>query len=329
MMTNRFNSFDIDSESIPALLREGVVAIGNFDGLHRGHRTIIDEALTIGKNNNCPSILLTFDPHPRTWFNPQKPVYLLTPPDLKSRLVGKLGISAMAIHSFDNDFSSLTADEFLNQILMEKLGARHVVTGQDFHFGKKRQGTPQYLVEAGKKYGFNVTLMEACRDQNGEIISSSRIRAHLEKGELAEANDLLGYAHRICGTVIMGQKIGRTLGFPTANIQLPANVRLRHGIYAVRAIRENGDRYDGVANFGRRPTFDNGEALFETFLFDFNGNLYGEELTVILYAWQREEVRFENTQELVDQMLIDKRIAQQFLLNLEPDYMTWPVGANR
>ncbi len=312
-----FYSYNIDNESIPSEFQNGVVAIGNFDGLHRGHRTIVDKTLAIARENNCPSILLCFDPHPRTWFNPANPVYLLTPPDMKSTLATELGISAMAVHTFNDNFSSLSAEEFVVKILIKKLGARHVVTGEDFHFGRKRQGTPQFLMEAGKTHDFDVTLMAACRDESGKIISSSRIRKHLEDGKLGEANKLLGYPYRISGTVITGQKIGRTLGFPTANLELPANVRLKYGIYAVRIIRENGDRFDGVANFGRRPTFDNGRVLFEAYLFDFDGDLYGEEITIELYDWQRDEEKFDSSEELVDQMTIDKQLTRKFFSNLE------------
>jgi riboflavin kinase/FMN adenylyltransferase len=314
-----FHSHNIDSDFIPSDLQNGVVAIGNFDGLHRGHRTIVDKTLAMARNNNCPSILLCFDPHPRTWFNPANPVYLLTPPDMKSALAAGLGISAMAIHTFNDAFSSLSAEDFVVKILIEKLRAKHVVTGEDFHFGKKRQGTPQFLMEAGKTHGFGVTFMPACKDESGKIISSSRIRKHLEDGKLGEANKLLGYPYQISGTVIIGQKIGRTLGFPTANLELPASVRLKYGIYAVRVIRENGDRFDGVANFGRRPTFDNGRVLFETYLFDFDGNLYGEEITIELYDWQRDEEKFDSSEELVDQMMIDKQLTRQFFSKFDQE----------
>jgi len=325
-MTTDFQTITIDNVNLPVSLHGGVVAIGNFDGFHRGHRAVIDRALEIAEINNCPAILLTFDPHPRTWFNPDKPVYLLTPPALKAQLAQHFGFSAMAVHSFNKEFSSLSADEFINNILLEKLGAKYIVTGHDFHFGSKRQGTPQYLEASGKERGFAVTLVEACRDEAGEIISSSRIRNYLAAGELASANALLGYAYSINGTVIAGSKMGRKLGFPTANISLPKNVDLRQGIYAVRAIRANGEAHDGVASYGRRPTFDNGEALFETHLFDFNGDLYGEKLTVILYSWLREEIKFDGAEELVAQMKLDAQEARQFLATLPPGHLRWPVG---
>jgi len=312
-----FHTHNIDNERLPAGLQNGVVAIGNFDGLHLGHRTIIEKTLVIARENNHPSILLCFDPHPRTWFNPQNPVYLLTPPDMKSALAASLGISAMAVHTFDEAFSSLSAEDFVVKILIEKLRAKHVVTGEDFHFGKKRQGTPQFLMETGKTHGFAVTLMPACKDESGKVISSSRIRKHLEDGNVAEANALLGYPYQIAGTVIVGQKIGRTLRFPTANLALPVDVRLKHGIYAVRVKRENGERFDGVASFGRRPTFDNGRVLFETYLFDFNDDLYGEKITIELYHRQRDEEKFESSRELVAQMEIDRQTARQFFSNLD------------
>lgn len=327
-MTSTFQTIRIDDNILPEHLRGAVVAIGNFDGFHRGHRAVVDVAIAKAAELNCPAIILTFDPHPRTWFNPAQPVYILTPADLKAKLAAKLGFCAMAVHSFDKAFSSLSADQFIEDILLEKLGAKHIIAGHDFHFGSKRSGTPQYLENAGGKLGFGVTLVDACADENGQIISSSRIRDHLAQGELAQANGLLGYAYRIHGTVIQGNKMGRKLGFATANIALPSDVKLRHGIYAVRVIRENGNRHDGVASFGRRPTFDNGEALFETFLFDFDEDIYGEELTVILYSWCRPEKKFENVDELVVAMNQDKHDASQFLSTLPRDHLRWPVGTN-
>lgn len=328
MMTNNFQTINTDNQALPENLKGAVVAIGNFDGFHRGHRAVVDVAVSKAAELNCPAVILTFDPHPRTWFNPKQPVYILTPPELKSKLANSLGFSAMAVHTFDKAFSSLSAGRFISEILLGKLGAKHIVTGQDFHFGSKRTGTPQYLKEAGQQHGFGVTLVDACTDENSQIISSSRIRDHLARGELAQANGLLGYAYRITGTVIVGQKMGRKLGFPTANIALPENVKLRHGIYAVRVIRANGGRHEGVASYGRRPTFDNGEALFETFLFEFDEDLYDEKLTVVLYAWLRPEKKFENVDDLVEAMKIDKRDASRFLSTLPPDHLIRHVGSN-
>lgn len=327
-MKTKFQSVVIDDINLAPHLRDCVVAIGNFDGFHRGHRAVIDVAMQTAEQQNCPVVVLTFDPHPRTWFDPENPVYLLTPPEMKSRLAEKLGFSAMATHTFDGAFSSLSADQFIEHILLERIGAKHVVTGHDFHFGKKRQGTPDYLVEAGKRYGFGVTLVDACVDEGAEIISSSRIRTHLANGDLAQANGLLGYAYQVSGTVIHGQKMGRKLGFPTANISLPTSTALKQGIYAVRVIRQNGNCHDGVASYGRRPTFDNGDALFESFLFDFNEDLYGEEIQVILYAWLRPEEKFDSTDDLIEQMKIDAHNARQFLSTLAPDHLRWPIGTH-
>lgn len=318
----------IDNISLPQNLRGCVVAIGNFDGFHRGHRAVIDKAIDKASQLNCPAVLLTFDPHPRTWFNQSNPVYILTPQDQKAELAAAFGFSALAIHTFDKAFSSLSADEFIDSILLGKLGAKHIVIGHDFHFGTKRSGTPQYLVGRGNSGGFGVTLVEACEDESGQTISSSRVRDHLEQGELAEANGLLGYAYQISGEIIHGQKMGRKLGFPTANMSLPASVKLRHGIYAVRAIRANGNCHDGVASFGRRPTFDNGKALFETFLFDFDADLYGENLTVLLYSWLREEMKFDDVDDLITQMKIDKNEAAQFLSTVPQNHLRWPIGTH-
>ncbi len=324
-MIQKIPTINLESNELPAHLRGAVVAIGNFDGFHRGHRAVIDEALSCAKRLNKPAIILTFSPHPRTWFNPKEPVYLLSPNNLRAKLAQKLKFDAMVVHRFDKKFSSLSAEEFIHNILIEKLGAAHIVAGHDFHFGAKRSGNPKYLEQAGVRLGFGVSLVNACHDENGEIISSSRIRQHLIKGEVAQANGLLGYAYQIEGEVIRGQKMGRKLGFPTANIELGKDVALKHGIYAVRAIRANGSSHDGVASFGRRPTFDNGNALFETNLFNFDEDLYGENLTVLLFAWLRSEQKFDKIEDLIVQMKRDKHEAEQYLMTLAPDHLRWPA----
>ncbi|PCI04043.1 MAG: bifunctional riboflavin kinase/FMN adenylyltransferase [Hyphomicrobiales bacterium] len=312
---------------MPDALKGGVIAIGNFDGVHRGHRGVLDAALEVAKRNNVPACVLTFEPHPRTWFRPEHPVFRLTPSAMKAELLESLGFDAMIEQRFDGDFAGNSAIAFIEEFLGRDLAASHVITGYDFHFGKKRQGTPEMLAKEGKAAGFDVTLIEAISDENREVISSSRIRAALGEGDIALANGLLGYGFRLRGTVIEGKKLGRELGFPTANILLPAETTLAYGIYAVRVIRKNGDRHDGVASYGRRPTFENGEALFETFLFDFSGDLYGEELTVYLHSKLRDEVKFENADDLIEQMKIDDNEARQFLQGLPENAGLWPQYA--
>lgn len=302
-----------DIAGFPASLRGGVVAIGNFDGVHRGHRHVLERALSISRTSATSAIVLTFEPHPRTWFKPDNPVFRLTPADLKAELLAEAGFDAVIEQSFDQGFSGLSAEEFVSEILMRKLGVSHVVTGYDFHFGKGRAGTPAYLSEMGKTLGFETTLVEVFTDSDGETISSSRIRKCLSTGDIKTANHLLGYTYRVRGTVIKGQQIGRTLGFPTANLELPAEARLAHGIYVARITLEDGTAHGGVASYGRRPTFDNGRELLEPFLFDFSGDLYGRTITVELLERLRGEEKFADVEALTEQMKKDAKQARACL----------------
>lgn len=301
---------------MPQALKGGVIAIGNFDGVHRGHRGVLDAALEIANSNKIPACVLTFEPHPRTWFRPEHPVFRLTPSAMKAQLLEDMGFDAMIEQQFNADFAGNSAADFISNILGRDLGASHVITGYDFHFGKARQGTPEFLKTEGRDAGFGVTLIEPVSDENSEIISSSRIRTALGEGDIALANGLLGYVFRVSGTIIKGKQLGRTLGFPTANLSLPSETTLSHGIYAVRVIRSDGSRHDGVASYGRRPTFDNGEALLETFLFDFSEDIYGEEITVFLHSKLRDEIKFDSADDLVTQMKMDADEARQLLINL-------------
>ena len=213
-------------------------------------------------------------------------------------LLQELGLNGTVIVPFDKSLSNTSAEEFVARILVDKLAVGHVVTGYNFHFGKARQGTPVFLQEAGERFGFGVTAVPSFGDESGAAVSSSRIRAALASGNVSEAAGLLGYRWNIGGKVQQGRKLGRTLGFPTANLVLPDNTRLANGIYAVRVRRNNGALCDGVASFGRRPTFDNGEELFETFLFDFDDELYDEFITVSLFGFLRSEINFSTADAL-------------------------------
>lgn len=295
----------IKSELMPALpgrLKGGVVAIGNFDGVHLGHRAVLDRALVIAQNEQVPAIVLTFEPHPRTVFRPDNPVFRLTPVPLKANILRDLGFDAIVEQTFDREFSQMQAADFVEKLLGEGLGACHVVTGHDFHFGKGRQGTPRFLADQASASGISVTLVEPQRDQDGEIISSTRIRDALACGNIMLANRLSGRPWFVRGAVIAGKQLGRTLGYPTANMMLPAEAGLRLGIYAVRVRLANGAVHDGVASFGRRPTFDNGETLLETFLFDFSDDLYGMEIEVEFHGFLRGEEKFESAEDLIAQM---------------------------
>ena len=304
---------------LPATLKGGVIAIGNFDGVHRGHQGVLSRALEIAAEQDIPSLVLTFEPHPRTVFRPDTPVFRLTPAPLKAKLLEKLGFNAVLEYPFDRSFSSRSPEEFIQSILLDWIGAKEVVTGFDFHFGKDREGGPAFLLASGGKHGFGVTLVDAFRDEDAHVISSSRIRDLIAEGDVAQAAGLLGYRYTVEAQVIHGRKLGRTLGFPTANMALPPEVRLKAGIYAVRFRRADGTLHDGVASFGYRPTVtDNGAPLLETMLFDFAGDLYGETCSVSFFGFLRPELKFDGLEPLIEQMNRDTQEARALLSSVRP-----------
>lgn len=295
-------------QPLPEVLRGGVVAIGNFDGMHRGHQAVLEDAMLEAREAGLKAIMLTFEPHPRSLFLPDHPVFRLTPHAEKAQLAKALGLDGMVSLAFTDAFSKQSPDRFIQDMLIDGLNAQKVISGYDFHFGKNRAGTPDYLKEQGKERDFGVTIVDMKADRSGDAVSSTRIRQALEDGAVDTANRLLGYRHFFTGTIVHGAKNGRKLGYPTANMTLPDNSRLREGVYAVRFVRENGDIYNGVASFGRRPMFDNGPRIFEVHVFDFDGDLYGETVKVQLFAHLRDEAKFDGLDALVAQM--DKDSAQ-------------------
>ncbi|KQT87970.1 bifunctional riboflavin kinase/FAD synthetase [Aurantimonas sp. Leaf443] len=304
--------------AVPGEDRGAVVAVGNFDGVHRGHQAVLDVARAAAEASGRPLVCLTFEPHPRSVFRPDHPVARLTPAPMKARILAALGFDAVVEQPFDRAFASQAPEAFVETALIESLAVSHVVAGFDFHYGARRTGTPATLAEAGARHGFAVTIVEAYRDEGDVSISSSRIRALLRAGDAPGAAALLGYRWCFSGPVVHGAKLGRTLGYPTANLVLSPDDLLAHGIYAVRVRRADGSLFDGVASYGRRPTFDNGAALFETFLFDFSGDLYGEEIAISLVARLRGEERFETVEALVARMDIDAAQARACLSGLTP-----------
>lgn len=304
-------------EGFPASLKGGVVAIGNFDGVHRGHRAVLDAALGLGRGTHHPVFAMSFEPHPRSVFNPAKPVFRLTPPPLKTEMLRVCGLDGALILPFTKDFAAVEANAFVQDILIDTLGISHAVTGYDFHFGRARQGTPDYLRAAGAEHGFGVTIVQREEDENADVISSSRIRDNLATGDMAEANALLGYRWFFESQVQHGDKRGRDLGYPTANLRMPEDCPLLQGIYAVK-VRVGDDWYGGVASYGRRPTFDNGAALFEVYLFDFKGDLYGKTLRVHVVSYLRGEAKFDSADALVTQMDRDSEEARAALASLQP-----------
>jgi riboflavin kinase/FMN adenylyltransferase len=288
-----------------------VVAIGNFDGVHRGHRAVIGAAMKRAGALGRPAAVMTFEPHPRAFFKPEEPLFRLTDESAKLRLLASTGLDGVIVLTFDAALAKLTAEEFVSRILIERFAVSGAVIGFNFHFGVNRAGSPDFLTAQGKKYGFAVEVVPRFED-NGRPVSSGPIRDALAAGNVRLAEEFLGYPWFITGAVIHGDKRGRELGFPTANIRLDTACALRHGIYAVR-VNVGGHHYDAVANFGRRPMFDTGAVLLEIFLFDFSGDLYGRTLDVAFIEWIREERMFDGIAALISQMKEDSRLAREAL----------------
>jgi riboflavin kinase / FMN adenylyltransferase len=307
--------FAIDPAVPPPGLAGAVVAIGNFDGVHRGHLAVIKRARTLAEELNSPCAVLTFEPHPADFFKGPNTIFRLTPRDAKARALEQLGIDGMIVITFDKALASLPAEAFIVEILVRRLSVRAVVAGYDFHFGAGRSGSPAVLKEAGKRHGFAVEIVERVPADTmdiNEAASSTAARAALEAGDVEDAARLLGHPFAIIGKVIHGQELGRTLGFPTANLLPDPSCRLRHGIYAVRVV-VGTIIHGGVASYGRRPTFDNGQALLEAFLFDFSGDLYGETIEVLFIGWIRAEAKFDSAVALIAQMQRDETRAKEIL----------------
>ena len=302
----------IRDTSPPAATPKGmVVAMGNFDGVHLGHRAVIDAARRMGLAHGRPAFAVTFEPHPRSYFSPNTPQFRLTDEAAKLRLLAATGLSGAVVMTFDRRRAETTAQDFIHHDLIERLGISGIAVGYDFHFGKGRVGSPGVLVAEAPRLGIEVDV-QAHVDIAERPVSSSAIRMALAEGQIEEATAMLGGPWFISGEVIHGEKRGRDLGYPTANIRLDKNCGLKHGIYAVRVGRD-GQRFDGVASFGRRPTFDNGAPLLEIFLFDFKGDLYGSRLDVAFIAFLREELKFDGVDALIRQMDDDSRRARECL----------------
>ena len=299
-----------------------VVAIGNFDGVHRGHRSVIGTAMDRARAAHRPAAVLTFEPHPRTYFRPDEPSFHLTSEAAKLRLLATTGLDGAILLTFNAALAGLTAEEFVQRILVDRLAITGAVIGFNFHFGKERRGTPDFLMAQGARHGFSVDVVPPFQ-HNGRRVSSGGVRDALAAGHVTEANELLGFPYFVTAQVEHGDKRGRTLGYPTANLRLGADCGLKHGIYAVR-IGIGGTRYDGVASFGRRPTFDNGAVLLEVFLFDFTGDLYGAVLDVAFIGWIRPEMKFNDVEALVRRMDQDSSQARH-LLSRAPDAFP-PLG---
>jgi riboflavin kinase/FMN adenylyltransferase len=309
-MTSRF-ALIRDSTPQTAIPKGAVVAMGNFDGVHLGHRAVIAAALEMAKRHGRPAFAVTFEPHPRRFFSPNTPQFRLSDETAKLRLLAGTGLAGAVVMTFDKRRAGTSAQDFIHHDLIERLGISGIAVGYDFHFGKGRVGSPSLLASEAPRLGIEVDVQPHV-DIDERPVSSSAIRMALAEGEIAEATLMLDGPWFVTGEVIHGEKRGRDLGYPTANIKLDNNCGLKHGIYAVRVGR--GDqRFDGVASFGRRPTFDNGAPLLEVFLFDFSGDLYGAVLDVAFIAFIRDELKFTDVDALVRQMDDDSAQARAAL----------------
>jgi len=303
-------SFD-DWRAIPAQWQGGAVALGNFDGVHRGHQALLDRTVEQAKVLNAPVVALTFEPHPRRFFVPDTGPFRLTLPPAKLRLLEQHGVQAVLAQHFDEAFASLSADAFIDDVLLKGMKARHVVCGYDFTFGARRTGNVEMLREQGRQKGFGVTVLDPVM-REGEIYSSTRIREALRAGWVSEASELLGHSWEIEGVVELGDQRGRTIGFPTANVELGEHLRPRFGVYAVHALLA-GQWHPAVANLGRRPTFGKLKENFEVHVFDFSGDLYGKALRVALIEFIRPEMKFGGLDQLRAQIAADGEAAKAVL----------------
>lgn len=296
---------------VPQSARGAVLAIGNFDGVHRGHQALLATATAIARQLGAPAGALIFEPHPREFFHPEEPHFHLTPLPQKLWLFEQAGLDVTIVLTFDGALAALSADDFISSVIVDGLGARHVVIGHDFFFGHNRSGTPETMQAAASRLGFGVTIIAPVAE-DGEVFSSSAIRLRLAQGDVKGAAQILGRTWRVEGMVVGGAKRGTGLGFPTANIPLPRGTALGHGIYAVRVVVD-GERHDGAAYLGTRPTYDNGMPVLEVFLFDFDADLYGRTIEVEFVDFIRPDRRFDSSEALIAQMERDVARARDIL----------------
>ncbi|WP_156377489.1 MULTISPECIES: bifunctional riboflavin kinase/FAD synthetase [unclassified Sphingopyxis] len=296
-------------------LRGGVIALGNFDGFHAGHQAVVGRAVRHARDEGRPAIVATFDPHPVRFFKPDVPPFRLTTLDQRQELFAAAGAEAMLVLPFDATLAGTTAEDFITELLLDRYGAAGVVTGADFVFGKGRGGDVVTLADHARRLGF-FTEMVAPVDDAEEVVSSSRIREALQAGDCAAATRLLTRPFTVRNVVQHGDKNGRLLGFPTANLEMGQYLRPRYGIYAVTGRLPDGRVLKGAANLGIRPSFDPPNELLEPHFFDFAEDLYGQEIDVAFHAFIRAEAKFDNMDALMAQIAADCDRAKQLLADL-------------
>jgi len=296
-----------------------MLAMGNFDGLHQGHAALIGEVRDRAHARSMPVAVLTFEPHPRSVFMPGGEPFRLTPFRVKEREIARLGVDLLFVQHFDLEFAKKSAESFVEDVLVGAIGVTHIVVGHDCTFGNRRRGTPEMLRAAGAEHGFGVTVVEPVRGPDAAAYSSTHIRELLKSGKPGEAAAQLGRFWEIDGRVMVGDRRGRTIGFPTANLGLGENLRPAFGVYAVRVSGDGPDdafagrTIDGVANIGLRPTVGTPEPRLEAHLFDIDADLYGRHLRVSLVEFIRPERKFAGLDELKAQIAADAQTARVML----------------
>ncbi len=300
------------ADGVPERFRGGIVALGNFDGFHLGHQAVVGRAVARAAHERRPAIVATFDPHPVRYFKPDVPPFRLTSLEQRQRLFTAAGADATLVFDFNADLAATSAEDFV-RLLADQVGASGVVTGEDFTFGVRRGGNVEVLRELGATHGMAAETVAPVM-LGGEPVSSSRIREALGRGDMATATRLLTRPFAVQGEVLHGDKRGRELGYPTANMELGPYLRAAYGIYAVRVRLDDGSEHAGVANLGVRPTFESPKELLETYLFDFSGDLYGRTIEVALHHYLRPERKFDSLDALTEQMRADEAEARRRLL---------------
>ncbi|WP_370931813.1 bifunctional riboflavin kinase/FAD synthetase [Bartonella sp. DGB1] len=312
-MNEKINIFN-NYENLSDDFKNSIVVIGNFDGIHIGHQKLLAKAKEISTLNNIPLLIFTFAPHPRKFFNAAENCNLILPVETKYKLLSYYGADAILAQNFNLEFANISAKKFIEEVLFKSLKAKYIIVGDNFYFGKKREGTPEFLKKYAESLGMNILLHQEIIHEDGCIVSSSNIRKNIASGNVKKAAEYLGYHYFVTSKIIHGDALGRKLGFPTANMDLGDNLKLPYGIYAIKCYLNDGRFYDGVASYGLRPTVvNNGRAILESHLFDFNEDIYSKIANIIFIDWIRKEEKFANLDQLVNQIKHDIDVAKKII----------------
>ena len=302
-------------QAIERKFKNPAITIGNFDGVHKGHQTIFQRVRQWAEEIHGESVVVTFDPHPLEVLFPEKAPSFITSHRQKLDLIASCGIDAAVVIPFDHEFARMSAREFVEVVLVEKIGTRAIVVGHDYRFGHSREGDIPFLKQLGEQYGFKVEIISGIK-MNDTVVSSTNIRQMIMNGDIKEANKLLGRYFEVSGTVIAGRKRGISLGFPTANIRMPPLTSPRTGVYVIEA-EVDGKRYGGAANLGYNPTFGDADLSLEAHLFDFDRDIYGNLITIWFIDRLRDERRFSGPDELALQIAKDVDSAKKVLAEMK------------